>query len=203
MSLAMAQRYLLPVGEEMPAAAVAAELKLPPPEPWDLGQPEQFRAVLQHLMPGSWEARWYCWITSSMLSRSAAVASAAGDAPATCSLSRSMWRRPRVSGIVPQPGGCCTHLHTPVTWSQCLQCPHAFPNRHQRAMPPPNTQGNSRFGDINHLQPGSTRLQVPPAAICCKAMQGHAGDMQYLARSCSTCRSCMPTQACSGPLWLH
>jgi hypothetical protein len=70
-----AQRYLLPEGEEMPAAPVAAavELQLPPPEPWDLGQPEQFRAVLQHLMPGSWEARW----TTRVASAVAAVAAAA------------------------------------------------------------------------------------------------------------------------------
>jgi hypothetical protein len=75
MSLAMAQRYLLPVGEEMPAAPVAAavELQLPPPEPLDLGEPEQFRAVLQHLMPGSWEARW----TTRVASAVAAVAAAA------------------------------------------------------------------------------------------------------------------------------
>jgi hypothetical protein len=76
MSLAMAQRYLLPVGEEIPAApvAAAAELQLPPPEPWDLGQPEQFRAVLlQHLMPGSWEARW----TTRVAGAVAAVAAAA------------------------------------------------------------------------------------------------------------------------------
>ncbi len=35
----------------MPATSVAAaaELQLPLPEPWDLGQPEQFRAVLQLL----------------------------------------------------------------------------------------------------------------------------------------------------------
>jgi hypothetical protein len=75
MSLAMAQRYLLPEGEEMPAAPVAAavELQLPPPEPWDLGQPEQFRAVLQHLMPGSWEARWATRVAGAV----AAVAAAA------------------------------------------------------------------------------------------------------------------------------
>ncbi len=74
MSLAMAH-YLLPDGEEMPAApvAAAAELQLRPPALWDLGQPEQFRAVLQHLMPGSWEARWTTFVAS-------AVAAVAADA---------------------------------------------------------------------------------------------------------------------------
>lgn len=75
MSLAMAQRYLLPEGEVMPAA-VASAVQLQPPAAWDLlGQPDQLLAVLQQLMPGEWQSRW----VTRMANNTAAVQAAAGQ----------------------------------------------------------------------------------------------------------------------------